>query len=76
MTAVREAAIAAIYYKQGCRPKTPNTLRGPDLRRGETRTEAWGTPRYVSRSEEPPRVPSTFGPDDTLTQVSPLPGHT
>ena len=24
----------------------------------------------------PLRVPSTFGPDDTLAQVSPLPGHT
>lgn len=46
-----------IYYKQGCRPKTPNTLRGPNLRHGKTQTEGWGTPRYVSRSQEPPQGP-------------------
>lgn len=51
----QQLEISAFITNKGADPRLQNTLRGPNLRRGKTRTEGWGTPRYVSRSQEPPQ---------------------
>lgn len=53
----QQLEISAFITNKGADPRLQNTLRGPDLQRGKTRTEGWGTPRYVSRSQEPPQGP-------------------